>query len=69
MVFITGRSALLGKRLQNSVGKGKQLRQIKKAQSRCPGMQEFARGKKWVLGVPPVSRLSDPAHVYLSSQQ
>jgi len=36
MVFITGRSALLGKRLQNSTGKGKATQADKKGPEQMP---------------------------------
>lgn len=36
MVFITGRSALLGKRLQNSTGKGKETQADKNGPEQMP---------------------------------
>jgi hypothetical protein len=65
MVFIIGRSALLGQRLQDFTEKGKELRQTKRAQSRVRGLHKWAGSCAMTF---PGVRLSDPTHVHLSSQ-
>lgn len=69
MVFITGRSALLGERLQDSTGKEKVTQANKKGPEQSLEMQEWAKRKSWVQMAPPGSRLSGLAQVCLSSQR
>ena len=67
MVFIIGRSASLGERLQDSTGKGKATWADKMGPEQSLGMWESTGRKNWVQRAPPGAGLC-PCPVCLNSQ-